>query len=87
MQTNLNQFLPNSRYFPLESQNQPNTSYIQTVSTEPKREALSSVPMINNIGDENSFFNSIIHMLYFTPEIFEFLQESKDNFKKKKFWI
>ena len=83
MQTNLNQFLPNSRYFPLESPNQSNTSYVQTVSKEPKREALSSVPMINNIGDENSFFNSIIHMLYFTPEIFEFLQENKDNFKKK----
>ena len=39
--------------------------------------------MINNIGDENSFFNCIIHMLHFTPEILTFLQENKDLFKKE----
>ena len=78
MQTSLNQSiqsLPNSRY-------QTNTTR-QTIGQEPKREALTSIPMKNNIGDENSFFNSIIHMLYFTTEIFVFLQENKDNFKKE----
>ena len=67
MQSNSNQFSPNSRYFPVDSLNQTNTSYLQTVSKEPKREALNSVPMVNDIGDENSFFNCIIHMLHFTP--------------------
>ena len=86
MQSTLNQFLPNSRYFPLDNQNQTNqtnTTQLQTLSREQKKEALNSVPMINNIGDENSFFNSIIHMLYFTPEIFSFLQENIDNIKKE----
>ena len=83
MQNNINQFPQNNRYFPIDSINQTNTSYLQTVSKEPKREAMSSVPMINDLGDENSFFNSIIHMLYFTPEIFTFLDENKENFKKE----
>ena len=80
---NLNQLLPNSRYSPIDTLNQTNVSQIQTLSKEPKREALQSVPMTNDIGDENSFFNCIIHMLYFTPEIFSFLQENKDNFIKE----
>ena len=80
---NINQLLPNSRYSPLDSVSLTNASQLQTLSREPKREALHSVPMTNDIGDENSFFNSIIHMLYFTPEIFSFLQENKDNFIKK----
>ena len=67
---NINQLLPNSRYLSLDTLNKTNTSQLQTLSKEPKREALTSVPMINDIGDENSFFNSIIHMLYFSPEIF-----------------
>ena len=83
MQSNSNQFSPNSRYFPVDSLNQTNTSYLQTVSKEPKREALNSVPMVNEIGDENSFFNCIIHMLHFTPEILPFLQDNKDFFKKE----
>jgi len=41
---------------------------------------LHSVPMMNNIGDENSFFNAIIHMLYFTPEIPKSLHTVLDFF-------
>ena len=52
------------------------------LSKEPKKESLISVPMSNNIGDENSFFNAIIHMLYFTPEIFQYLKENNQNFSK-----
>ena len=58
---------------------QPN---ISGIIKEQKKEPLTSVPISNNIGDENSFFNSIIHMLYFTPEIFTFLDENKNNFSK-----
>ena len=83
MQVNFNQLLPNSRYFPLDSITQTNNSRIQSTSKEQKREALNAVPMVNNIGDENSFFNCIIHMLYFTPEIFSFLQDNRENFKKE----
>ena len=56
--------------------NNQTTSNINTLSKEPKREPLASVPMVNNIGDENSFFNAIIHMLYFTSEIYEYLSLS-----------
>ena len=80
MQINLDDLLPNSRYSKLDNKAQTNSTPLQTSSKAPKREALKSVPMINNIGDENSFFNAIIHMLYFTPEILTFLQENKDNF-------
>ena len=83
MYVNSNQSLPNSRYFPIDTINQTNTSQLQSMSKEPKREALPSVPMVNNIGDENSFFNCIIHMLYFTPEILSFLRENKESFKKE----
>ena len=83
MKSNIEQFSPNNRYFPIDTLNQTNTSYLQTISKEPKREALNSVPMTNEIGDENSFFNCIIHMLHFTPEILTFLQDNKDFFKKE----
>ena len=62
--------------------NNQTTSNINTLSKEPKREPLASVPMVNNIGDENSFFNAIIHMLYFTSEIYEYLSLNKSNFSK-----
>ena len=52
-----------------------------TSSSNPKKDVLSAVPLANNIGDENSFFNAIIHMLYFTPEILEYLEENQKNFK------
>ena len=42
-----------------------------------KKDPLKSVPMVNNIGDENSYFNSIIHMLFYTKEIYQFLHEKK----------
>ena len=58
-----------------------NITNTSSFNRESKRESLQSVPLANNIGDENSFFNSIIHMLYFTPEIFIFLEENKQNFK------
>ena len=58
-----------------------NITNTSSFNREPKRESLQSVPLANNIGDENSFFNSIIHMLYFTPEILIFLEENKQNFK------
>ena len=58
---------------------QPN---INSIIKEQKKESLYSVPLLNNIGDENSFFNSIIHMLHFTPEIFTYLDENKNNFSK-----
>ena len=60
--------------------NLTNTSNLNSLSKEPKKESLISVPLSNNIGDENSFFNAIIHMFYFTPEIFSFLEENKQNF-------
>ena len=60
--------------------NQSNTSNLNTLSREHKKESLISVPMANNIGDENSFFNAIIHMLYFTSEVFIYLEENKQNF-------
>jgi len=60
--------------------NLTNTSNLNSLSKEPKKESLISVPLSNNIGDENSFFNAIIHMFYFTPEIFTFLEENKQNF-------
>ena len=44
---------------------------------------LTSVPMENLIGEENSFFNAIIHMLYFTPEILQFLKDNLDAIKEK----
>ena len=62
--------------------NNQTTSNINTLSKEPKREPLASVPMVNNIGDENSFFNAIIHMLYFTSEIYKYLSLNKSNFSK-----
>lgn len=82
MNVNLGSLLPNNRYGP-SSANNPNqvTSINSTQSRQPKREAMTSVPMVNNIGDENSFFNSIIHMLHFTSEVFPFLRDNKDNFK------
>ena len=45
---------------------------------------LNSVPIINNIGDENSFLNSIIHLFYFIPEIFPYLEKNKLNFVEGK---
>ena len=64
----------------MNQNNLTNTSNLNTLSKEPKKESLISVPLSNNIGDENSFFNAIIHMFYFTPEIFTFLEENKQNF-------
>ena len=55
MQSTSNQLSPNSRYFPINTLNQTNTSFLQSVSKEIKREALHSVPMTNDIGDENLF--------------------------------
>ena len=60
--------------------NQSNNSNLNTISKEAKKDPLISVPLANNIGEENSFFNAIIHMLYFTPEILEYLSENKQNF-------
>ena len=59
---------------------QSNNSNLNTISKEAKKDPLISVPLANNIGEENSFFNAIIHMLYFTPEILEYLSENKQNF-------
>ena len=64
-----------------KSLNQNNVTNASSLNRETKKESLMSVPLANNIGDENSFFNSIIHMLYFTPEILIFLEENKQNFK------
>ena len=64
----------------INQNNQSNISNLNTLSREPKKESLISVPMANNIGEENSFFNAIIHMLYFTSEILEFLEENNQNF-------
>ena len=86
MNINLASLLPNNRYGPSSSTNNQNnqnqvSSPFSTQSRQPKKEAMSSVPMVNNIGDENSFFNSIIHMLHFTSEVLPFLRDNKDNFK------
>ena len=70
----------NQRYSLNEESLNKNTSNLNTLSKEVKKDVLHSVPMMNNIGDENSFFNAIIHMLYFTPEILEYLSENKQNF-------
>ena len=75
----------NSRYSIANNNSQNKQSLNQnnniTSSSNPKKDVLSAVPLANNIGDENSFFNAIIHMLYFTPEILEYLEENKKNFK------
>ena len=65
-----------------KSLNQNNLTNASSLNRETKKESLMSVPLANNIGDENSFFNSIIHMLYFTPEVYAFLDENKHNFSK-----
>ena len=65
-----------------KSLNQNNITNASSLNRETKKESLMSVPLANNIGDENSFFNSIIHMLYFTPEVYAFLDENKQNFSK-----
>ena len=65
-----------------KSLNQNNLTNASSLNRETKKESLMSVPLANNIGDENSFFNSIIHMLYFTPEVYAFLDENKQNFSK-----
>ena len=65
-----------------KSLNQNNVTNASSLNRETKKESLMSVPLANNIGDENSFFNSIIHMLYFTPEVYAFLDENKHNFSK-----
>ena len=69
MQINLDDLLPNSRYSKLDNKAQTNSTPLQTSSKAPKREALKSVPMINNIGDENSFLMRlyicyILHLKY-----------------------
>ena len=75
----------NSRYSIANNNSQNKQSLNQnnniTSSSNPKKDVLSAVPLANNIGDENSFFNAIIHMLYFTPEILEYLEENQKNFK------
>ena len=72
----MNKEIPNN----LNQNNLTNSNL--NLSKEPKKESLISVPMANNIGDENSFFNAIIHMLYFTPEIFQYLKENNQNFSQ-----
>ena len=47
---------------------------------EIKKEEENFIPKVNNFQEKNSIFNCIIHIIYFTPEIFSF-------WDKNKIWI
>ena len=73
--------MPKGKYFNEDgksSSNSSSTTQRQILNMKDnKKEPLKSVPMVNNVGDENSFFNSIIHMLFYTKEIYQYLHEKK----------
>ena len=52
--------------------NQTKWSKLQPMFKEIKKEEVNFIPKANNFQEKNSIFNCIIHIIYFTPEIFSF---------------